>query len=109
MATIVRIPRPASSQRGLLQAGWARPVASVLRLERQYATSQERHARLLLAVQLCYAALFVGWLLYQHSWPAPDVIALFLLAFAFLSARGLSFLRDWSPFIMLLFGYIALT
>lgn len=109
MATIVRTPRAASSRPDLLQTGRARLVELLLRLERRYATSQERHAHLLLAVQLCYAALFAGWLLYRHSWPAPDVIALFLLAFAFLAARGLSFLRDWSPFVALLFGYIALT
>lgn len=37
------------------------------------------------------------------------MIALFLLLFAFLAARGLSFLRDWSPFVLLLLGYAALT
>ena len=37
------------------------------------------------------------------------MVAVFLLLFAFLAARGLSFLRDWSPFVLLLLGYVALT
>ena len=81
----------------------------LVRLRRRYLARQERHKRILLAVQLLYAGLLTGWLLFTHSWPAPDVIALFLLLFAFVAARGLSFLRDWSPFVLLLLGYAALT
>ena len=58
---------------------------------------------------MLYVALFLGWTIYSHSWPGPDQVAIFLLLFAFLAARGLSFLRDWSPFILLLLGYMALT
>src|SRR5207248_5132706 len=46
---------------------------------------------------------------YSHTYPAPDLIAVFLLIFAFLAARGLGFLRDWSPFVLLLLGYVGLT
>lgn len=81
----------------------------LVRLRRRYLARQERHWRILLGVQLFYAGLLTTWLLFTHSWPAPDVIALFLLLFAFLAARGLSFLRDWSPFVLLLLGYAALT
>lgn len=79
------------------------------RWPRRYRLSQDRHSRLLLAVQLAYVVLFTGWLLITHSWPAPDLIAVFLLLFALIAARGVYFLRDWSPFILLLLGYIALT
>lgn len=68
-----------------------------------------RSYKILLTLQLAYAALLAGWLVYTHTWPAPDIVALAFLAFAFLAARGLRFLRDWSPFILLLLGYIALT
>ncbi|HLZ69553.1 MAG TPA: phosphatase PAP2 family protein [Dehalococcoidia bacterium] len=81
----------------------------LIRLRRRYLAGQERHKRILLAVQVLYALLLTSWLLFTHSWPAPDVIALFLLLFAFVAARGLSFLRDWSPFVLLLLGYAALT
>lgn len=76
---------------------------------RRYRGGQDGHGRLLLAVQLAYVLLFTGWLLITHSWPAPDLIAVFLLLFALLAARGVHFLRDWSPFVLLLLGYIALT
>lgn len=78
-------------------------------LYRSYIAEQQRHARLLLAIQVLYACLFGGWLVYSHTWPAPDTVAVFLLFFAFLAARGLSFLRDWSPFILLVLGYVALS
>src|SRR5579885_189585 len=81
----------------------------LVRLRRRYLARQERHKRILLAVQLLYAALLTGWLLFTHSWPAPDVIPHFLLLFAFVAARGLRFLCDWSPFVLLLLGYAALT
>jgi membrane-associated phospholipid phosphatase len=79
------------------------------RLWHGYIRGQERHQRILLAVQLLYAALFTGWFVYSHTWPAPDVVTVFLLLFAFLAARGVSFLRDWAPFLLLVLAYVALT
>jgi len=75
---------------------------------RRYLGAQERHRRALLVVQLLYVALFTAWLIDSHTWPAADVVAIFLLIFAFVAMRGFSFLRDWSPFILLLLGYVAL-
>lgn len=96
-------PRPVS------RTPLSQPKASpVVRFKRAYLAGQERHSRIVLAVQLLYLALFSGWLLYHHTWPAPDLIALGLLGFAFLTARLVSFLRDWSPFILLLLGYVGL-
>ena len=63
-------------------------------LQRHYLSGQERHNRVLLGIQVLYACLFGGWFIYSKTWPAVDVVALFLLVFAFLAARGLSFLRD---------------
>ncbi|HEY7294244.1 MAG TPA: hypothetical protein VH916_04340, partial [Dehalococcoidia bacterium] len=63
----------------------------LVRLRRRYLARQERHKRILLGVQILYTVLLTSWLLFTHSWPAPDVIALFLLLFAFVAARGLSF------------------
>jgi membrane-associated phospholipid phosphatase len=86
----------------------ARLASPIVRFRRAYLAGQERHSRLLLVVQLLYAVLFCGWLIYHHTWPAPDLIAIGLLGFAFLTFRLVSFLRDWSPFILLLLGYVGL-
>src|SRR5579884_3630183 len=64
---------------------------------------------LLIGIELAYGALLVGFLLFTHSWPAPDLLAIMLLLLALLAARGVAFLRDWSPFVLLLLGYVALT
>lgn len=73
-----------------------------------YQQRQQRHVVVVLTIQLLYAGLVSAWLVYHHTWPAPDLIALALLGFAFLTARLVSFLRDWSPFVLLLLGYVAL-
>jgi hypothetical protein len=92
------------------ETGGATPQGNRLsRLHARYLTQQHEHRRLVLALQLVYAALFSAWLAYSHTWPAPDLIAVFLLLFALFMARGLRFLRDWTPFVLLLLGYIALT
>jgi hypothetical protein len=83
--------------------------SGVMLRRRRYLAAQSGHQRALLAVQLAYAVLFTGYLFYSHTWPAPDVVALFLLVFALVAARGLHFLRDWTPFVVLLLGYIALS
>jgi membrane-associated phospholipid phosphatase len=98
-----------------MQLSYARPVGrlgdplSRLRTAlRRYLAVQESHRALLLAVQLVYVALFAGWLVVSHTWPAPDVVVIGLLLFAILTARGLSFLRDWTPFLVLTLAYTAL-
>ncbi len=83
-------------------------VVPLMRLKQRYVKKQEGHRRLLLAVQLVYVLLFTAWLVDSHTWPAPDVVAIFLLCFAIFAARGLSFMRDWTPFMVLLLGYVAL-
>lgn len=75
----------------------------------RYSNAQHRHWRIVATVEVLYALLFSGWLIYSHTYPAPDLVAIFLLLFAFLAARGFSFLRDWSPFILLLLAYVGLT
>lgn len=100
----------ATARRAAVRLPLLQPALAVLgRLQRRYIEGQDQHSRVLLAVQIAYAVLFGGWFVYSHTWPAPDAVALFLLLFAFLLARGLSFLRDWSPFVLLLLGYVALT
>ena len=44
----------------------------------------------------------------SHTWPAPDVVVVALLGLALLTAQGLEFLRDWTPFLALLLAYVAL-
>jgi membrane-associated phospholipid phosphatase len=104
---------PARASKGpdiiLTWSSLGRRLRALDRARRHYLHSQQRHHPILLAVQILYVSLFLGWTIYTHSWPAPDLVAIFLLLFAFLAARGLSFLRDWSPFILLLLGYMALT
>lgn len=68
-----------------------------------------RGRRVLLLVQALYVLAFCGWLLYEHSFPDPDVVAIFLLVFALVAARGLRFLQDWTPFVLVLLAYIGLT
>jgi membrane-associated phospholipid phosphatase len=80
------------------------------RLSARYLGAQARHGRLLFGLQLLYVAVFVAVLLLGgNEWPAaPDLIVLGLLGFAVISARGLSFVRDWTPFLLLVLAYMAL-
>jgi membrane-associated phospholipid phosphatase len=100
----------ASSARALQNT--ARGIGSVagggLRMQRRYVALQQRHPRLLASAGLLYAAAFAGWLVDRHVWPAPDIVAAFLLGFALLAGRGLSFLLDWAPFVAGLLGYVGL-
>lgn len=84
-------------------------AGQTVRSRRRYIAWQRRHQGILAGAQLAYAALFTSWLLDRHTWPAPDLVAVFLLVFAILAGRGLGFLRDWSPLVLLLLGYIGLT
>lgn len=88
--------------------GSAPHVAAPVRWYRGYVAAQQRHPGLFLATQLAYAILFSTWLVLSHTWPAPDVVVVGLLCFAVLTARGVSFLRDWTPFLVLLIAYAAL-
>jgi membrane-associated phospholipid phosphatase len=81
------------------------PVRSLLNRVRSY---RDGHPRLLLALEGLYIAGFIGWLLISHTWPSPDVVVIGLLVLALLSAQGLRFLRDWTPFLVLLLAYVAL-
>lgn len=57
---------------------------------------------------LLYVALLAAVLLYTKNWPTSDQVALGLLLLAVLSGRGLAFVRDWSPFVLLVLAYEAL-
>jgi membrane-associated phospholipid phosphatase len=87
----------------------ASPVEGGRALLHGYTAARERHRRVLFGAQLLYLALFIGWLLLSHTWPAPDVVVVSFLGFAILTAQGLRFLRDWTPFLVLLLAYVGLT
>jgi hypothetical protein len=76
----------------------------------RYRGAQDQHGRLLLLLQFVYLGIFLGILfLGSNEWPsAPDLITVMLLGSAVLTARGLGFLRDWTPFLLLTIGYLAL-
>jgi membrane-associated phospholipid phosphatase len=99
----------AGGERERSDGGGRGALSAARRGYRAFLAGQDRHRRILLAVQILYALLFTGWLIVSHSWPAPDLVAIFLLLFAILLARPLHFLRDWTPFLVLVLGYIALT
>jgi len=58
-------------------------------------------------------ALFVGYLIFAAAltyvrggtFLTPDRIAILLLAGAVVAGQGKAFVRDWAPFVLLLFGY----
>jgi membrane-associated phospholipid phosphatase len=77
-------------------------------LARRSKAAQGDHRRLLMSLQILYCVLLGAWLLHEGNWPTPDQIAIAMFAFAVLMSRGVSFLRDWSPFIILLLSYEAL-
>ncbi|HTE86814.1 MAG TPA: hypothetical protein VK821_19035 [Dehalococcoidia bacterium] len=60
-----------------------RSLVGLSRTRDGYLVGQERHDRLLLAVQILYACLFGGWFVYSKTWPAPDIVALFLFCSRF--------------------------
>ncbi|MEO9255043.1 MAG: phosphatase PAP2 family protein [Tepidiformaceae bacterium] len=94
-------------------SSWPMEMATVVwkspgRLAKKSRTVQDDHRRELLLVQAVYCVAIAGYLLYTSNWPTPDQIALALFAFAILTFRALSFLRDWTPFILLTLSYEAL-
>lgn len=84
------------------------PVRLVNRVARRYQATQDRHHRLVLALAAGYGAVLTLLLIYYRNWPTPDQIGLALFAFAVLTARPLAFLRDWTPFLILILSYEAL-
>lgn len=80
----------------------------IKQLHQQYLQGQERHFRILLAVQVAYFLLLFAFLIYTRNWPSPTQIAIAFFLFAVVTARPLRFLRDWAPFIFLLLSYEAL-
>jgi membrane-associated phospholipid phosphatase len=84
-------------------------AAQTARQHRRYLGAQSRYAPAMVVAFIAYAVLFTCWFVYYHTWPGPDVVGCSLLLFALVAARGLRFLRDWTPFILLLLCYEALT
>ena len=80
-------------------------VGRTWRLGARYKDSQRDHGRLMIAAQIAYCAIIGAALLITGNWPTPDQIGLALFAFALLTARPLAFLRDWSPFVLLILSY----
>ena len=104
--------RRTTASAGLQIPGWASyPIRALRRIGRigeEYRQTQQRHHRLVMAMALVYCAVLGTVQLYTKNWPTPDQIGLALFAFALLTARPLSFLRDWAPFVVLLLSYEAL-
>ncbi|HEY7801704.1 MAG TPA: phosphatase PAP2 family protein [Dehalococcoidia bacterium] len=61
-----------------------------------------------LVLPLIYLAFVGAWLVYSHNWPTSDEVALALFLLAVFTGRGVRFLRDWSPFVLLILAYEAL-
>ncbi len=57
---------------------------------------------------LAYVAFVGAWLVHTGNWPTSDQVALSLLLAAVLAGRGVGFVRDWSPFVLLILAYEAL-
>ena len=79
----------------------------LLGMRRCYLAAQARHRAIVVAAQLLYAAVFVGWLIYDHVWPAPDLLGLGLLGCSLVTTRLFGFLRDWAPLVLLTLVYVA--
>lgn len=60
---------------------------------------------LLMAMFLVYVAGAVAYFIWRGQSFRPDAWALFLLVAALLMGRAGPFLRDWIPFVLLVFGY----
>ncbi len=69
-------------------------------------TDQSAHyRRLAFALFVVYMTAAVGIYLWRGIFFTPDRWAVFLLIGAVLLGRAVSFLRDWIPFVLLIFGY----
>jgi len=111
-----RIDPPASERSNLDPV---RPSAHQLahRFDRAFATDgghavappdsiQERTFRtLLFGLFVAYMAIAIGFYLWRGVFFKPDQWALLLLVGALVLGRAGSFVRDWIPFVLLIFGY----
>lgn len=88
--------------------GLARTARMPNELGKRYHRQQDSHKRVILGIELAYIAVLGGGLLYTRNWPTSDQVAIGLFIFAILMARPLAFLRDWSPFMVLLLSYEAM-
>lgn len=81
------------------------PEAAVTDVEVER-TAARLQSRLAVGLFLGYLAV-AGLLTYERggSFLTPDRIAILLLAAAALLGQGRAFVRDWAPFVLLLFGY----
>ncbi len=69
------------------------------------AAESTRYRRLAFGLFGVYMIVAVGIYLWRGIFFTPDKWAVFLLVGAVLLGRGPSFLRDWIPFVLLIFGY----
>jgi hypothetical protein len=94
-------PTPAQSGAAL-----GRRFAAAFSDERDAAAAESsRYRRLAFGLFAVYMLVAVGIYLWRGIFFTPDKWALFLLVGAVLLGRGPSFLRDWIPFVLLVFGY----
>jgi membrane-associated phospholipid phosphatase len=57
---------------------------------------------------LAYSVTFLAIVLFNHIYLLPDQMLFFGLVGAFFVGRGLKFVRDWLPLVLLLFAYEAM-
>ena len=69
------------------------------------AAESTRYRRLAFGLFGVYMLVAVGIYLWRGIFFTPDRWAIFLLVAAVLLGRAASFLRDWIPFVLLVFGY----
>lgn len=69
------------------------------------ARESRRFRRIAFGLFFAYMAVAVGIYLWRGIWFTPDRWAVFLLIGALLLGRLGPFLRDWIPFVLLIFGY----
>ncbi|HYM13943.1 MAG TPA: phosphatase PAP2 family protein [Dehalococcoidia bacterium] len=69
---------------------------------------RSRAGSYVMLLPLVYMAVVGAWLVHTGNWPTADQVALALFFAAVVAGRGLGFLRDWSPFVLLILAYEAL-
>lgn len=75
------------------------------RLGERRRDATQRHWRIVVVGQLAYCVVIAAWLLHTGNWPTPDQIGIAFFVLAVLMGRGFAFLRDWSPFLLLVLSY----
>lgn len=74
-----------------------------------YISHQERHPRLYLGIEILYAALVASIFIATRTPPTIPFALIFLLILVGLTGRAWTFLRDWSPFLVVLAVYETLS